>query len=330
MIRCGLPFSDSSIVTWTPAAGAALALPPVIDRAGPRARRLFVEFFTAHLRNANTRAAYGQAVGQFLDWCEQRGVAIEQIEPVVVATWVEQLGRQYSPPTVKQRLAAVRMLMDWLVVGQVLPMNPAASVRGPRHVVTRGKTPVLTAAEARRLLDSISPETLSGLRDRALLSVMIYTFARVSAAAGLRVEDYYASGKRWWLRLREKGGKQHEVPAHHQAEQALDAYLEAAGIATDRRGPLFRTIGADGRLTSRPLSRVDVLRMVKRRARAAGLGPEVCCHTFRATGITTYLENGGSIERAQQIAAHASPRTTKLYDRTSDRITLEEVERIRI
>ena len=210
-------------------------------------------------------------------------------------------------------------------------MNPAASVRGPKHVVKRGKTPVLDADQARQLLDSIDTAKLSGLRDRALIAVMVFSFARVSAAVGLRVEDYYQDGKRWWFRFREKGGKQHQVPAHHAAEAYLDAYLLAARVGEDKKTPLFQSVTrAWAVVTGRPMTRNDAFRMVKRRAAAAGLPETTCNHTFRATGITAYLSNGGTIENAQAIAAHESPRTTKLYDRTSDEITLDEIERILI
>jgi site-specific recombinase XerD len=304
------------------------ALPAVIAGAGERARRRFIEFFTANIRNPNTRAAYARAVSDFFAWLEKRGVTLERVEPVIVAAYVEQLGREKAPPTVKQSLAAIRMLFDWMVAGQVLPMNPASSVRGPKHVVKRGKTPVLSADQARQLLDSIETSNIVGLRDRALIGVMVFSFARVSAVVGMRVEDYLAQGKRWWFRLHEKGGKRHEVPAHHNAETYLDAYIEAAGIADDKKGALFRTIGRNRELTRNRMHRVDVLRMIYRRAAAARLDARVCCHTFRATGITAYLENGGTIEKAQQIAAHESPRTTKLYDRTNDELTLDEIERI--
>jgi integrase len=160
---------------------------------------------------------------------------------------------------------------------------------------------------------------------------MAYSFARVSAAVAMRVEDYYSAGKRWWVRLHEKGGKRHEMPAHHNLEAYLDAYLEAAGIGEAKKAPLFRsTQGRTGELTESPMRRVDVYRMIRRRARDAGLDADICCHTFRATRITAYLENGGTLEKAQAMAAHESPRTTKLYDRTSDEITLDEVERIAI
>jgi integrase/recombinase XerD len=303
-------------------------LPALINREGERAKRRFVEFFTANIRNKNTRMAYMRALGPFLSWCEGQGLALGEIQPVHVAAYVEQ--HPGSKPTVKQHLAAIRMLFDWLVTGQVVPTNPASSVRGPKHVIKKRKTPVLTAGQARQLLDSIDTGSIVGLRDRALIGVMVYSFARVSAVIGMRVEDYYQNGKRWWIRLHEKGGKRHEVPAHHNAEAYLDAYLVAAGIAGRKKSPLFRTINKSRQLTESPMYRSDVLRMIKRRAEAAGLPASTCCHTFRATGITAYLENGGTIENAQAIAAHESPRTTKLYDRTKDEITLDEMERILI
>ncbi len=210
-------------------------LPTLIRNAGERAERRFVEFFTAHIRNPGTRAVYGRAVGRFCDWCEQRGIGLQQVSPFVVAAYIEQLTQQRSAPTVKLHLAAIRMLCDWLVVGQVLPVNPAASVRGPKHVVTKGKTPVLTVGEARQLLDAIDCTKIIGLRDRALIGVMVYSFARVSAAIGMNVEDYSPQGRRMWFRLHEKGGKHHEVPAHHNAEEYVDAYLKAAGIGGDRK-----------------------------------------------------------------------------------------------
>jgi site-specific recombinase XerD len=304
------------------------SLPPVIARAGESASRRFIEFFTANIRNKNTRKAYVRALADFLDWCEVRSIELKDIQPVIVGAYIE--GHGGSKPTVKQHLAAIRMMFDYLVMGQIVPVNPAASVRGPKHVVRRGKTPVLKTEQARALLDSINIRTIVGLRDRALIGVMVYSFARVGAVVGMRIEDYYLNGKRWWFRLHEKGGKRHEVPAHHNAEAYMDAYLEAAGIVGEKKSPLFRTINKHRELTNSAMYTVDVLRMVKRRAQAAGLPATTCCHTFRATGITAYLENGGTIENAQAIAAHESPRTTKLYDRTSDEITLDEVERILI
>lgn len=305
--------------------------PAIVLTAGRKATRRFYEFFTATIRNKNTREAYYRAVSDFFAWCDDQGFDLSEIEPIVVAAYIEYLGSIYSKPTVKQHLAAIRMCLDWLVTGQIIPMNPAASVRGPTYVVKKGKTPVLTADQARTLLDSIDTSTVVGLRDRAILGVMVYSFARVGAVVGMKVDDYYQNGKRCWLRLNEKGGRFHEVPVHHNAEAYLDAYIRQAAIADDSKSPLFRSAAGRSRdLTQNAMSRTDAFRMIKRRSRAAGLSSKVCCHTFRATGITAYLENGGTIENAQAIAAHESPRTTKLYDRTTDEITLDEIERIQI
>ena len=305
---------------------AALVLPRLIVDAGPVAVARFLEFFAARIANRRTRAAYGRAVGQFLAWCAARGLVLTAVSPLHVAAYIRT--HPGSAPTVKQHLAALRMLGDWLVVSQVLPVNPAAAVRGPKHVVTKGATPVLSPAEARRLLEAIDTGTLAGRRDRALVSVMLYSFARVSAVIGMRRQDYFRQERRGWLRLHEKGGKRHGVPAHHRAAEALDDYLARAGrdAAT---AALFQSVDPAGRrLTGRALSRRLVLAMIKRRAAAADLPPSTCCHTFRATGITAYLSNGGTLEHAQQIAGHASPKTTKLYDRTADTITVDEIERI--
>ena len=306
--------------------------PSLVAAAGERAAIRFLEFFTAQIRNPNTRRAYGRAVGEFLAWCEAHGVAsIAAVQPLHVAAYIEELTRERSAPTAKQRLAAIRMLFDWLVVGQVVPVNPAASVRGPSHSVRRGKTPVLDPAEARQLLDAIDVSTPAGLRDRALIGLMVYSFARVGAALGMKIEDVYVQNRRLWVRLNEKGGKRHEMPCHHNLEAYLQAYLGDCGIAEDRKGPLFRTIGRGTReLTTTPLPQANAYAMIQRRAAAAGIGTKIGNHSFRATGITAYLKNGGTLEKAAAMANHASTRTTQLYDRRNDEVTLDEVERVLI
>lgn len=310
----------------------AFAVPRVIADAGDNAARRFLEFFAATIRNKNTRLAYYRAAVRFFDWCDQHQLGeLADIEPLHIAAYVEAMTRDFEKPSVKQHLAAIRMLFDWLVTGQVVATNPAHSVRGPKHVIKRGKTTVLAGDQARALLDSIDTTTLVGLRDRALISVMTFAFARISAVVAMRVEDYYPQGKRWWVRLHEKGGKRHEMPAHHNLEAYLDAYIQTAGIQDEKKSPLFRSaVGRTGELTATAMNRVDAYRMIQRRAGGLGMKVKIGCHTFRATGITAYLEAGGTLENAQAMAAHESPRTTKLYDRTGDEITLDEVERITI
>jgi site-specific recombinase XerD len=323
-------------------------LPPApLFAPSRKAAKRVREFFTAQINNDHTRKAYLNATRRFAEWCEARGIGqLAGVEPFHVAAFVKELQhKKFSPPTVKQHLSALRMLFDWLVTGQVLEVNPAHSVRGPKYVVKKGKTPVLTAEEARELLDSIriirkakredgseiNEPDLVGLRDRALIGVMVYTFARINAVLEMKVRDYFVQGRRRWVRLHEKGAKEHEVPCHHKLKQYLEEYITAAGLAGDPEGPLFRTAaGKTGTLTGNAMWQQDAYRMVQRSAKAAGIKTRIGNHTFRATGITAYLDNGGSLENAQAMAAHESPRTTKLYDRTDDRITLDEIEKISI
>lgn len=315
-----------------PLPSPAFMLPALVASAGDRAQLRFLEFFAVTIRNAHTRRAYARAASEFLAWCEARGVAsIVGVQPLHVAAWVEQLGHVVSVPTVKQRLAGVRHLFDWLVTGQVIPTNPAASVRGPTHSVRRGKTPVLAPEEARRLLDAIDVTTPAGLRDRALIGLMVYSFARIGAALEMRVEDVFMQNRRLWVRLHEKGGRRHEMPCHHNLEEYLSAYLDGCALREDRKGPLFRTIArGTRRLSDTPLPQANAFQMVRRRAVAADIETAIGNHSFRATGITAYLKNGGALERAATMANHASTRTTQLYDRRPDDVTLDEVERVLI
>ena len=204
---------------------------------------------------------------------------------------------------------------------------------------------MLTGEKARALLDSIrtvrttkrgdgtesEEPLLIGLRDRALIGAMVYTFARVGAVLKMRVRDYFVQGRRGWVRLDEKGGKEHQVPCHHNLERYLDEYIAAAGITEDLEAPLFQTaVGRTGRLSGKSLWQQDAYRMIQRRTKAASIQTRIGNHTFRATGITAYLKNNGTLETAQHIANHASPRTTMLYDRRQEEIALDEVERIAI
>jgi len=285
------------------------------------------------------------ATRRFADWCGSKNIdELSRVQPFHVAAFIKDLQDELSPPSVKQHLAALRMLFDWLVTGHVIDVNPAHAVRGPKYVVKKGKTPVLTAEEARALLDSIpvrkpakeddadagQPDLL-GLRDRALIGIMVYSFARVGAVIQMKAADYFVQCRRRWVRLHEKGGKEHDVPCHHNLDHLLDEYIEAAGIASDDNGYLFRTAARKtGQLTNKPLRQQDAYRIIQRRAKAAGIQTRIGNHTFRATGITAYLKNSGKLEVAQQIANHESPRTTKLYDRRHDEISLDEIEKISV
>ena len=255
---------------------------------------------------------------------------LHNAEPTIIAFYIEVLQQSSSRPTVKQHLAAIRMLFDFFVTGGVFPVNPASSVRGPKHVVIKGKTPVLQPTDARHLLDSIPLDNIGGLRDRALIALMLFTFARVGAAVAVNVDDVYQNGRRLWVRLKEKGGRLHEMPLQHSAEEAVVAYMDAGFLHGEKGTPLFRTLDRKRNLTENRMFRQDAWAMVKRRARQAGLGNAFSNHTMRASGITAYMMAGGTLEKAQQMAAHASSRTTNMYNRSNDAVTLDEVERILI
>jgi integrase len=200
---------------------------------------------------------------------------------------------------------------------------------GDSHGVKRGKTPVLDPSEARALLDSIDVSTPAGLRDRSLIGLMVYSFARIGAALAMKIEDVYVQNRRLWVRLHEKGGKRHEMPCHHNFETYLHAYIDGRGLATDPKRPLLRTIGrGTDELTTTPLPQANAYAMIRRRAAAAGIATKIGNHTFRATGITAYLKNGATLEKAAALANHGSTGTTQLYDRRHDEVSLDEVERI--
>jgi site-specific recombinase XerD len=316
-------------------AGLAPKLPALFvpdEKTGER----FFGFFTAHIRNRNTRRAYYKAACRFSDWCQSRGTFdLVRVKPAHVAAYIEILGlpepegEGLSKPTVKQHLAALRMLFDWLVVGHIIETNPAHAVRGPKYSQKKGRTPVLDRDEARALIGAIDTTSLTGLRDRALIGIMIYTFARVGAVLQMNVGDYFSQGRRGWVRLHEKGGKEHEAPCIPKLETYLDEYLAAAGIADDKDGPLFRTTG---RSTGTPhrMTQQDGYRLIGRRAKHAGIKTRIGNHSMRATGITDYLKNDGSLAKAREMANHADTRTTQLYDRRADVASLDEYGKVGI
>jgi site-specific recombinase XerD len=281
-------------------AASGFILPAVIADQGDKAAERFFTFFTDTIPNANTRAAYYRNVMRFFAWTHAKGLSLPTIKSYHVSGYLAELANEHATPTVKQHLASLRMLFDWLITGQVIDANPAAAVRAAKHVVKKGKTPVLKADEARELLDSIPlmigpepkdgepdsrPPSLIGLRDRVLIAVMVFSFARIGAALGMKVEDYYTEGRRAWFRLHEKGGKRHEVPAHHNAEDYLDAYIAAAGIAGEGNPPLLLHRPAPP--VHRPTDAPDRC-LADDQTPCPGHRPAggLCNHTFRVTGIT--------------------------------------------
>jgi site-specific recombinase XerD len=324
------------------APGIEFELPAVIAEAGGGAAHATLEFFTARIPNLNTREAYARAVARFCRWCDVHQIALVDVDAPVVAAYLEALGAELGVPSVKLHLAGLKHWLDWLTTRGVLHANPASAVRGPKHVVREGKTPVLERAEARRLFDSIKDDDILALRDRALLAVMLFGFVRVGAVVKMRVKDFVDDASGGTLVLREKGGKHRRIPCHHQAREYLRAYLEAAGHAAsladtvkapspDLKAPLFQSAPRWSKtLSGKPVRRQAVFEMVKRRCAAAGLPASICNHSFRGTGITIHLENGGALDAAQELAGHADISTTRLYDRRKRKAQRAEIERVQI
>lgn len=309
--------------------------PASILSAGANARFAYQEFFQASIENPHTRRAYRHAVDCLLDWCRSRNVALQQISPWLIGEYLGGLrskcGEPLSKPTRKLNLAALRHFFDHLVLRHAIPLNPAASVRGPRHSVIEGRTTALGVAQARQLLAGIDLQSLVGLRDRAIIGVLIYTAVRVGAVAKLRRRDYFNDGRQWLFRFDEKGGKERIIPARHDLEGFVREYLAGTEGASPA-APLFVSLRRGGSAQpNAPFHPGDILRMVKRRLQRCGLPQDsLTCHSFRATTITNLLEQGVPLEDVQYLAGHADPRTTRLYDRRRREVTRNIVERIAI
>lgn len=316
---------NAELVTSRPATA-----PDVIAGAGAAARFAWDEFFFGSIRNSHTRRAYQQAATRFFDWCQARGFELRRITPADVGQYLD--GLAIAPTTKKLHLAAIRRLFDLLVNRHAVVLNPAASVRTERHQVIEGKTPEISVEQARLLLASINTRHVVGLRDRAVIAVLIYTAARVGAVATLQRQHFYEVGDQYCLRFAEKGGKSREIPVRHDLQHYIFEYLDAAGACdTSGNNPLFRsTVRRTKQLTVRKMTGGDISRMVKRRMSNAGLPVRLCPHSFRVATITDLLSQGVPLEDVQYFAGHADPRTTRLYDRRQKRVTRNIVERISI
>lgn len=324
-----------TVALETEASLLAPEVPPLLAQSGTGAVFAWEEFLYAAVRNPHTRRSYERASRRFLTWAESAGRPLHLITPADVGRYLD--GLTGSAASKKVYLAAIRHLFDRLVQRHAVALNPAASVRGDRHNVVEGRTPEITVVQARQLLTSIDDKRLVGLRDKAAIAVLIYTAARVGAVSRLRVGDFCDLGDQYCLSFLEKGGKARLIPVRHDLQRLLTSLVEARQAASQltsllrSESPLFPSaIRRTGCLSDRPMSPNDLSRMVRRRFKDAGLPTRLTAHSFRVATITDLLNQGVPLEDVQNLAGHADPRTTRLYDRRGRKVTRNIVERISI
>jgi site-specific recombinase XerD len=315
-------------------------LPGLVRSAGRAARTAWDDFFEGRIANEHTRKAYERAVRNFLAWAHSQGRDLSHITAGDVGKYLRNLPG--GPEKKKQHLAGLRRFFNLLVERHICILNPAAVAETEKLSVVEGRTPEITRKQARALLDGIDCSHVIGLRDRAIIGILMYTAARAGAVAKLDVEHYYDAGEQWMLRFRDKGGKSREIPVSHDLKTFLDEYLEGSGLLHERRRrdpktghfrprPLFRTaLKKKRQLTTTAFSGRDITRMLKRRLEDAGLPPTLCPHSFRVAVATDLLDQQVPLEDVQHLLGHADARTTKLYDRSKRKVTRNIVERIRL
>ena len=330
--------------------------PSIVADAGPYAEFAYAEFFSSKIRNPNTRKAYRRNVDRFLGWCDERGLAWQQILSPVIAEYfdtylVKDTGQPLSDEAKKQHLAALRKFYKHQERRHGVVFNPTLSVEGPKIKVGRGKTPRFLNGQVKKLLATLDTTTLVGKRDRAILAVLHWTARRASEVANVRLGDYYCDGERWWFAFSGKGGKTKAIKVNHTLQVYLEAYLEATGIGEDPKDwPLFRSVikrqkgvkpyiprltpyeppvPSEQRNAQGVLTGNEILRMVKRRLKDAGLPADTFTpHSFRATTATQLDKKGKPRKLIQSFLDHADARTTALYCHTEDEEAQDLVDEI--
>jgi len=325
-----------------PASLARADVPVVIAEHGDAARFAYFEDFLAGIDNENTLKNYKRAVDRFLAHCESEGLALHQVMPTHVKSYIQGLTsnrtdrdgnpKKASKPMRLLHLTAIRQLFDHLVTRHAIVINPAASVKGPRHAVRKGKTPALSPQQAESVLWAISGDDIVTARDRAAIGVLVWTARRASAVANLKLGDYYTDGNRWFLRFDDKGGEVFDIPVRHDLQEFLNAYIDAAGLAGEPEdAPLFRTAyKRTKQLTPKSMNGKDLYYMAKRRFADAGLPSKFTTHTFRSTVATDLLKQGVALDVVQNFLGHKDPRTTQLYDQRQHEVSQNVVERISV
>jgi integrase/recombinase XerD len=268
-------------------------LPEIIHRAGANAVFAAKEFFSGTIRNEHTKRAYLHAVKRFLKWAEKHGGReLMQVAPWHVGQYFTELAKTTSIATRNQHLSALRHFFDGMVTRHAIVLNPALSVLGERYGVMEGKTPEIPIPDARKLLASVDTSHVIGLRDRAILAVLVYTTSRAGAVAKLKRGDFYYSGQQWMLHFEEKGGKSREISVRHDLEGLIAECIAAAGLQEAPKDmPLFQSaLKKQRKLSGKAIHVNDICRMMKRRLKDFAMPLLYSPHSFRVTTITDLLE----------------------------------------
>lgn len=305
-------------------------LPSVIQRAGHAAERAWDDFFSGVIANDLTRIAYNRAVRRFLEWPRVSGKKLHEITAADVGNHLR--GLSGSLPKKKQHHSALRRFFNLMVERHLCIINPALVARTERLEITEGKTPHISEAQSRKLLESIDVNKLVGYRDRALIGILMWTGVRAGSIAKLCRGHYYEVADQWMLRFDEKRRRTREIPVRYDLQVFLRDYLERSGLQdVPKTSPLFMTAsGKTDWFTTNAMTGHDICRMVKRRMQRAGLPDNLSPHSFRVAVATDLLDQGVALADVQYLLGHADPRTTRLYDRRQKEVTRHIVERIRL
>lgn len=305
----------------------SVRVPAIVANAGPSSVARYTEFFESQVANVNTRTAYSQAALRFFEWIGSRRLSANEVTPADVAAYLDAMCAVHAAASVRLHASALRSIFGWLAKAKMVTDDIVRAIHLPTGTVPRQQTAVLTPEQVRKLIRAIDTKSVVGLRDRALVGVIVYTFAPPSVAATINVGDYDRDSR--VLELKPIGRPSRKVPVHKMAARYLDEYLLALGKSSEY-SPLFRTgLGRTGELTQNRMSRVDVLRMLKRRALAADLSDSICCRSLQRAGIGAYLASGGSVGIAKQITGQSAASIVR-YESRDTVPTRRDVDRIAI
>lgn len=305
----------------------AVVLPATIESASQQVSTVAAladipeeDIWLAKQKSKRTRRAYKQDVQHFMRTLRIRSYEeLRQVDHRAVIAWerIMRDSEKAASSTIRRRLAALSSLMKHLVRHGHLGKNHVAEVERPSINREQGTTLAFSKAQANKLLNAPAPDTIEGLRDRAILSVGLQVGFRRAEIASLSVGDLHQNRGYDSLRVARKGGRQDALAIHPQTAQRLRAYLEKAGHGEDIDGPMFRPLRRNrkGQEFRRYMDPDAIDRVVRKYARRIGLDRGYSAHSMRATFITTALENGAQLEDVQKAAGHRDPSTTKLYDR---------------